>query len=76
MTFIFFAACVAVMTLTVIILLPETKGVPIEEVRPSLACFQGHDRPCPARGMIDDMQQCPPCALVLSHDTEVLCRLT
>ncbi|KAK9917567.1 hypothetical protein WJX75_005843 [Coccomyxa subellipsoidea] len=31
-TFISFAACVAVMTLTVIFLLPETKGVPIEEV--------------------------------------------
>ncbi len=33
-TFIFFAACVSVMTLTVNFLLPETKGVPIEEVLP------------------------------------------
>lgn len=31
-TFIFFAACVVVMTLTVAFLLPETKNVPIEEV--------------------------------------------
>ncbi|CAL8464878.1 g4413 [Coccomyxa elongata] len=31
-TFIFFAACVSVMTLTVNFLLPETKGMPIEEV--------------------------------------------
>ncbi|EIE20603.1 general substrate transporter [Coccomyxa subellipsoidea C-169] len=31
-TFIFFAGCVAVMTLTVAFLLPETRGVPIEEV--------------------------------------------
>jgi hypothetical protein len=32
-TFMFFAGCVITMTLCVGFLLPETKGVPIEEVR-------------------------------------------
>ncbi len=31
-TFLFFAACVALMTIAIAVLLPETKGVPIEEV--------------------------------------------
>ena len=31
-TFLFFAGCVAVMTTCVALLLPETKGVPLEEV--------------------------------------------
>ena len=31
-TFLFFAGCVAVMTACVAFLLPETKGVPLEEV--------------------------------------------
>lgn len=32
-TFMFFAGCVTVMTLCVGFLLPECKGIPIEEVR-------------------------------------------
>ena len=31
-TFLFFAGCVALMTLCVTLLLPETKGVPLEEI--------------------------------------------
>ena len=31
-TFLFFAGCVALMTIAIAVLLPETKGVPIEEV--------------------------------------------
>lgn len=31
-TFLFFASCVALMTIAIAWLLPETKGVPIEEV--------------------------------------------
>ena len=31
-TFLFFAGCVALMTLCVAVLLPETKGVPLEEI--------------------------------------------
>ena len=32
-TFLFFAGCVAVMTVCVAILLPETRGVPLEETK-------------------------------------------
>jgi hypothetical protein len=31
-TFLFFTGCVALMTLCVALLLPETKGVPLEEI--------------------------------------------
>lgn len=31
-TFLFFAGCVALMTVCVALLLPETKGVPLEEI--------------------------------------------
>ncbi len=38
-TFVFFAGCVALMTALIAALLPETKGVPIEEAD---RLFEGH----------------------------------
>ena len=38
-TFVFFAGCVAIMTALIAALLPETKGVPIEEAD---RLFEGH----------------------------------
>lgn len=46
-TFLFFAGCVAVMTACVAFLLPETKGVPLEEVN---SIWEQHPVWCKAVG--------------------------